>query len=417
MIEAIVIIGAGQAAAQAAISLRAGGFEGQLTMIGAEQVLPYQRPPLSKTFLAGELAAARLSLRPEAFYTQKQIALHLGARVEVIDREAKEVLTSLGQRFSYDVAVIATGGQPRRLSLPDTPAGDGNLEGVCYLHDLDESRFLRDQFKRGTVDDGDMRLVIIGGGYIGLEAAATARKLGLGVVILEAAERILMRVAAPEISDFFTRLHQQHGVRVEVNAQPTAFIGEQKISAVRDEMHGDCPADIALVGVGLSPDVALAEASALQVDNGIVVDEEMRTSDPSIYAIGDCASALLPLYPQHMRLESVQNAIYQAKIAAASICGRQAPPVEAPWFWSDQYDTKLQIAGLARAYDQTVLRGRVEDHSFVLFYLSGDQLLAADCINRPQEFLLSRRVIAQKGKVSPARLADSLLSPQEAFNG
>ena len=226
-----------------------------------------------------------------------------------------------------------------------------------------------------------------------------------------------MRVAAPEISDFFTRLHQQHGVRIEVNAQPTAFIGEQKILAVRDEAHGDCPADVALVGVGLSSDVELAEASALQVDNGIVVDEEMRTSDPSIYAIGDCASALLPLYPEHIRLESVQNAIYQAKIAAASICGGQAPPVEAPWFWSDQYDTKLQIAGLARDYDQTVLRGRVEDHSFVLFYLSGDQLLAADCINRPQEFLLSRRVIAQKGKVSPARLADSFLSPQEAFNG
>ena len=411
MIEAIVIIGAGQAAAQAAISLRAGGFEGALTMIGAEPVLPYQRPPLSKTFLAGELAAERLSLRPEAFYTQKQIALHLGARVEAIDREAKEVLTSLGQRFSYDVAVIATGGQPRRLSLQGS-----NLEGVCYLHDLDESRFLRDQFKRGTVDDGDTRLVIVGGGYIGLEAAATARKLGLDVVILEAAERILMRVAAPEISDFFTRLHQQHGVRVEVNAQPTAFIGEQKILAVRDEAHGDCPADVALVGVGLAPDVELAMAAQLKADNGITVDEEMRTSDSSIYAIGDCASALLPLYPQHIRLESVQNAIYQAKIAAASICGGQAPPVEAPWFWSDQYDTKLQIAGLARAYDQTVLRGRVEDHSFVLFYLSGDQLLAADCINRPQEFLLSRRVIAQKGKVSPARLADSLLSPQEALN-
>ena len=408
MIEAIVIIGAGQAAAQAAISLRAGGFEGALTMIGAEPVLPYQRPPLSKTFLAGELAAERLSLRPEAFYTQKRIALHLGARVEAIDREGKEVLTSLGQHFSYDVAVIATGGQPRRLSLQGS-----NLEGVCYLHDLDESRFLQDHFKRGA------RLVIVGGGYIGLEAAATAaaHKLGLDVMILEAAERILMRVAAPEISDFFTRLHQQHGVRVEVNAQPTAFIGEQKILAVRDEAHGDCPADIALVGVGLAPDVELAEASALQVDNGIVVDEEMRTSDPSIYAIGDCASALLPLYPEHIRLESVQNAIYQAKIAAASICGGQAPPVEAPWFWSDQYDTKLQIAGLARAYDQTVLRGRVEDHSFVLFYLSGDQLLAADCINRPQEFLLSRRVIAQKGKVSPARLADSLLSPQEALNG
>ena len=407
MIEAIVIIGAGQAAAQAAISLRAGGFEGALTMIGAEPVLPYQRPPLSKTFLAGELAAERLSLRPEAFYTQKRIALHLGARVEAIDREGKEVLTSLGQHFSYDVAVIATGGQPRRLSLQGS-----NLEGVCYLHDLDESRFLQDHFKRGA------RLVIVGGGYIGLEAAATAaaHKLGLDVVILEAAERILMRVAAPEISDFFTRLHQQHGVRVEVKAQPTAFIGEQKILAVRDEAHGDCPADIALVGVGLAPDVELAEASALQVDNGIVVDEEMRTSDPSIYAIGDCASALLPLYPEHIRLESVQNAIYQAKIAAASICGRQAPPIEAPWFWSDQYDTKLQIAGLARAYDQTVLRGRVEDHSFVLFYLSGDQLLAADCINRPQEFLLSRRVIAQKGKVSPARLADSLLSPQEALN-
>ena len=407
MIEAIVIIGAGQAAAQAAISLRAGGFEGALTMIGAEPVLPYQRPPLSKTFLAGELAAERLSLRPEAFYTQKRIALHLGARVEAIDREGKEVLTSLGQHFSYDVAVIATGGQPRRLSLQGS-----NLEGVCYLHDLDESRFLQDHFKRGA------RLVIVGGGYIGLEAAATAaaHKLGLDVVILEAAERILMRVAAPEISDFFTRLHQQHGVRVEVSAQPTAFIGEQKILAVRDEAHGDCPADIALVGVGLAPDVELAEASALQVDNGIVVDEEMRTSDPSIYAIGDCASALLPLYPEHIRLESVQNAIYQAKIAAASICGRQAPPIEAPWFWSDQYDTKLQIAGLARAYDQTVLRGRVEDHSFVLFYLSGDQLLAADCINRPQEFLLSRRVIAQKGKVSPARLADSLLSPQEALN-
>ena len=407
MIEAIVIIGAGQAAAQAAISLRTGGFEGALTMIGAEPVLPYQRPPLSKTFLAGELAAERLSLRPEAFYTQKQIALHLGARVEAIDREAKEVLTSLGQHFPYDVAVIATGGQPRRLSLQGS-----NLEGVCYLHDLDESRFLQDHFKRGA------RIVIVGGGYIGLEAAATAaaHKLGLDVVILEAAERILMRVAAPEISDFFTRLHQQHGVRVEVSAQPTAFIGEQKILAVRDEAHGDCPADVALVGVGLSPDVELAEASALQVNNGIVVDEEMRTSDPSIYAIGDCASALLPLYPEHIRLESVQNAIYQAKIAAASICGRQAPPVEAPWFWSDQYDTKLQIAGLARAYDQTVLRGRVEDHSFVLFYLSGDQLLAADCINRPQEFLLSRRVIAQKGRVSPARLADSLLSPQEALN-
>ena len=416
MIEAIVIIGAGQAAAQAAISLRAGGFEGALTMIGAEPVLPYQRPPLSKTFLAGELAAERLSLRPEAFYTQKRIALHLGARVEAIDREGKEVLTSLGQHFPYDVAVIATGGQPRRLSLQGS-----NLEGVCYLHDLDESRFLQDHFKRGTadgtVDDGDTRLVIVGGGYIGLEAAATARKLGLDVVILEAAERILMRVAAPEISDFFTRLHQQHGVRVEVSAQPTAFIGEQKILAVRDEAHGDCPADIALVGVGLAPDVELAMAAQLKVDNGITVDEEMRTSDPSIYAIGDCASALLPLYPEHIRLESVQNAIYQAKIAAASICGGQAPPVEAPWFWSDQYDTKLQIAGLARAYDQTVLRGRVEDHSFVLFYLSGDQLLAADCINRPQEFLLSRRVIAQKGKVSPARLADSLLSPQEALNG
>ncbi len=405
MSQSIVIIGAGQAAAQAAMSLRASGFAGVIMMIGAERALPYQRPPLSKVFLAGELAAERLNLRPEAFYAQKQIALLLGERVEAIDRKAQQVLTASGRRLPYDVAVIATGGQPRRLSVRGS-----DLDGVCYLHDLDESRRLKDRFKESK------RIVIVGGGYIGLEVAATARKLGVEAVILEAAERILARVAAPEISDFFTRLHQQHGARVEVNARVKEFIGAQKISALRDEAHGDFPADTALIGVGLAPDTRLAQEAALEVDDGIVVDEEMRTCDRSIYAIGDCARALLPLYDERVRLESVQNAIYQAKIAAAAICGKPPPPIEAPWFWSDQYEIKLQIAGLARAHDQTIMRGRSDESSFALFYLSGDRLLAADCINRPQEFLLSRRVIGQKGKVSPARLADESLSPQEAFN-
>ncbi len=405
MNSSVVIIGAGQAAAQALISLRAGGFEGAITLIGAEQALPYQRPPLSKAFLAGEMAAPRLNLRPEAFYAQKQIKLHLDDPVAVLDRAEKKIITASGAQFAYDVAVIATGGQPRRLNCRGC-----DLEGVHYLHDLAQSLNLKKE-----LDMGARRLVVIGGGYIGLEVAATARKRGLEVMILEAAARILGRVAAPEISDFFTKLHEQHGVGVKTRAQVAELVGDKNISAVRDQKKGDFPADMALVGVGFIPDTQLAEAAGLEVENGILVDGEMRSSDKSIYAIGDCANALLPLYDEPVRLESVQNAIYQAKIAAASICGAPPPPVEAPWFWSDQYDAKLQIAGLARSYDRTILRGAIETQSFVLFYLSGDRLLAADCVNRPQEFLLSRRVIGQRAAIAPARLADDSLAPQEAF--
>ena len=389
----VVIVGAGQAGAACAAKLRALGFDGAVTIIGEEAAPPYQRPPLSKAYLLGEMEEERLWLRSAEFYADQGIALRLGARVEAIDTGAR-VVTVGGEAVAYDELVLTTGSVPRRLPA----AIGGDLGGVFTVRTLADVDAMRGEFVAGR------RLVIVGGGYIGLEAAAVGAKLGLDVTVLEMAPRILQRVAAPETSDYFRALHGARGVKILESTGLERLLGEGRVTGVRLSDGRELPADFVIAGVGIVPATALAEAAGIAVENGIACDEMGRTSAPHVWAAGDCAS--FPWKGGRLRLESVGNAIDMAEAVAENICGAARPYAARPWFWSDQYDTKLQIAGLNTGYDRIVTRPG-EGGAVSFWYYRGEALLAVDAMNDSRAYMVGKRLIEMGKSPAAAQVADA----------
>ncbi len=393
----VLIIGAGHAGGSAAALLRQYGFEGEIVLAGEEPAAPYQRPPLSKAWLKGEAGLEDLLLRPESFYAEQAIDLRTGVTATRIDAAGKTVAFADGTVEPYDVLILATGSTARKLAVPgaDRP-------------DLLELRTLHDAERLKAALGPGRRLAVVGGGYVGLEAAASARALGAEAVVIERMDRVLARVASATLSDFFTRKHRAEGVEIVTGAEVTAFeddgvrLGDGRLIA----------ADAVLVGVGALACDALARTAGLACDNGVAVDENARTSDPSIYAVGDVTHRPVPVHGGRMhRLESVPNALEQAKQAAAAIVGRPAPPPEVPWFWSDQYEVKLQIAGLPFDADRQVVRGDPDgDGGFAVFHLKGDVVVCVEAVNAPAEFMGGRQLIARATPVDAARLADPAVS-------
>ena len=399
----VVVIGAGQAGAALVARLRSGGHAGPITLIGEEPHLPYQRPPLSKGYLLGEMDADRLTLRSAAFYADHDIALRLGTPVTGIDPAARTV--TLGdETIAYDHLVFTTGSVPRRLA----PAIGGDLAGVYTVRNLADVDAERAEFRPGR------RLVIVGGGYIGLEAAAVAAKLGLDVTVLEMAPRILQRVAAPETSDYFRALHTAHGVTILESTGLERLLGEAgHVTAARLTDGREIPADFVIAGVGILPATQLAEAAGVAIENGIRTDSHGRTSDPHIWAAGDCAS--FPWQGGRLRLESVQNAIDQADLVADNILGADKDYVPMPWFWSDQYDCKLQIAGLNTGYDRIVTRG--PDGAAVSFwYFQGDRLLAVDAMNDSRAYMVGKRLLETGRSVDAGAISNPATNLKSLLN-
>lgn len=402
MTDRIVIVGAGQAAAQAAQSLRGEGFAGPVTIIGDEPHPPYQRPPLSKKFLAGELSREQLLLRRPEHLAAAGVELRQNTRVETIDRKAKSVRLSGGATLGYAQLLIATGSRVRKVNFPGS-----DLPGIFYIRTIADVEAVRGRFKNGA------RLVVVGGGYIGLEVAAVAVKHGLSVTVLELAERVMQRVVCAPISEFYERVHKEAGVALRTRVPVEGFEGGGKVTGVRAG-GATIPADLVIVGVGIEPNVELARDAGLGLDNGIAVDEMARTSDPAIFAAGDCTSQVYVGLGRRVRLESVQNAIDQAKIAAAAIAGKPMPHLDVPWFWSDQYDLKLQIAGLAEPSDECVLRGDPSTRKFAVFRLRQGVIAAVEAVNAVPEFMIGKKLIAGRAAIAPAKLADLSL-PMKSF--
>ena len=399
----VVILGAGHAGGAMAAFLRQAGHAGPIVLVGDEPIPPYQRPPLSKAWLKGEADADSLALKEPSWYADNGCDLCLGVTVERLNRGARTVTLSDGSEVAYDVAVIATGARARKLTIPGA-----DLDGILELRTAADAEQLK------AALGPDKKLAIIGGGYVGLEAAASARALGSHAMVLEREERILARVACKELSDFFTDYHEAKGVKFELKVEISAFEGEGgKVRRVvlADGRKVDC--DAVLVGIGAIPNVELARDAGLECANGVVVDLDARTSDSSIFAIGDVTHRPLPLYDRHFRLESVPNALEQAKVAAGVIAGKPPLPPETPWFWSDQYDLKLQIAGMPFDVDTILVRGDPANAKFAVFHLKGDQIQAVEAVNSPPEFMMGKQLITNRKPISREKLADSTISMKE----
>lgn len=390
----VVVVGAGQAGASLVAKLRTEGFAGEITLIGAEKVPPYQRPPLSKAYLLGEMAQERLYLRPAEFYADQDITLRLDTRVTGIDRAAHVVTLSDGERLHYDELALTVGAHPRTLPA----AIGGMLDGVFAVRDLSDADAMAPAFTAGK------RVLIIGGGYIGLESAAVASKLGLHVTLVEMADRILQRVAAPETSDYFRALHQSHGVDIREGVGLDRLLGGTHVTGARLIDGTVLDIDFAVVGVGITPATILAESAGLDVGNGITTDSHGRTSDPHIWAAGDCASC--QFQGQTIRLESVGNAIDQAEAVATNIMQRDTPYQPMPWFWSDQYDCKLQIAGLNIGYTDVYVRKGDAPGVQSNWYYKGSELLAVDAMNDARNYMIGKRLIEAGRSPSPEQITD-----------
>ena len=388
----MVIIGAGHAAGQAAASLRQEKYEGSITIIGDEPHVPYQRPPLSKQYLSGEQAIDRVYLRPQKFYEDKNIDLKLGVSATAIDRAAKTVQLDNGEQIAYDKLIISTGSRPRKLNIEGS-----DLAGIHYLRTIADVDAIRAEMKPKR------NLVIVGGGYIGLEVASVGIDQGLNVHVLEMEERILQRVTTAEMSAYYHNLHTGRGVQIHTGTTVSGFAGDQHVQQV---LCGDqaFDADLVVVGIGIIPNVELAQDAGLTCDNGIVVDEHCRTSDPDIFAAGDCTNHPNPLLDRRLRLESVPNAMEQARVCAANMLGGDKTYAAIPWFWSDQYELKLQMVGFSADGDQQVVRGNMAENQFAVFYLNEGRVVAADAVNSPKEFMICKQLIGVE--VDPARLAD-----------
>ena len=392
----VVIVGASHAAVQAIDTLRREGHTGRIVLVGDEPSLPYNRPPLSKKYFSGELERERLLLRSAHFYEQAKVEVKLGVRATAIDRTDQRLRLSDGAELRYDKLLLCIGSRNRLLDVPGK-----DLRGIHYLRTMADVDDIRGEIP------GARRLVVVGAGYIGLEAAASARHLGLDVTVLEMADRPMNRVVAPEISAFYQRRHEREGVHLFCNTSVTSFVGAED-GRVRAVACGEreFPCDFVIVGVGIVPESTLAASAGLRCENGITVDDACQTSDPNIYAAGDCTCHPSVRYGRRLRLESVDNAVEQAKTAATNICGKPARHTHVPWFWSDQYDLKLQIAGLSTGYDQAVIRGDPEGGKFALYYLAQGELLAVDAVNSPKDFMTGKKWIAERKRPDPAKLAD-----------
>lgn len=407
----ITIIGASHAAAETIGSLRKFGWQGKIVLIGDEPVLPYQRPPLSKGYYKGEIEPEKLLIRQESFYEKNDVTLMLGRRVESIDRDNKtlKLVSSVEkpdnkfEQVPYDHLILATGTRAREL-----PIEGAELPNINYLRTKQDVDAIKSQLKVGS------KLLIVGAGYIGLEVAASAVKQGADVVVFEAMDRVLARVTSPQVSEFYQRVHKEEGVDIRLNSALQKF---QRTDSGLYAITGDgdaIPFDAAIVGIGVIPNTELAQDAGLACDNGIVVNEFTQTQDTSIYAIGDCSNHHNFLYNRRIRLESVPNAIAQAKVAAATICGKEMIYDQLPWFWSDQYDVKLQTAGLLQDHDQVVIRGDANNsRKFAAFYLKHGTLIAVDALNSPAEFMLSKKIIQQKISPDLSKLANPDVSLKE----
>jgi 3-phenylpropionate/trans-cinnamate dioxygenase ferredoxin reductase subunit len=391
-----IIIGAGHGGGTAAAMLRQNGYAEPIILIGEEPHAPYQRPPLSKGWLKGEVDAAGLLLRPRDWYAEADVDLRTSTRVVHIDRAARTVTLSTEEVLAYDNLIIATGARARKLVLPGS-----DLDGFLELRTIEDAEAIKAWFKPG------FRLAIIGGGYVGLEVAASARKLGAEVDLLEREERLLARVAGPALSTVFREVHEGHGVKFHFGVQVEGFEGlDGQVSGVNLADGSVIHCDAVLVGIGAIPNDDLAREAGLDCNNGVVVDGHARTSDPAIFAIGDMTQRPMPIYERSVRLESVPNALEQARQAAAAICGKPEPKPETPWFWSDQYDLKLQIGGMPFDVDQIVVRGDQATRKFAVFHLSGGRVQAVEAINSAPEFMIGRHWLASRREVDPVRLAD-----------
>lgn len=400
-----LIIGAGHAGSEAAVSLRQGGYDGSIILIGNETGLPYQRPPLSKAYLSGTVAVESLPIRPAATYETAAIELRSETTVTRIDTTAKWIELDDGSHLHYSSLILATGSRARPLQLEGL--GATLPENLHYLRSRKDADHLREQMQPGQ------RLTIVGGGYIGLEVAAVAKKADLTVTVLEAMPRLLARVTANEVSAFYDHEHRTAGIDLRLNSQLEHLkldVSGQRVEALVCADGSAIETDLVLVGIGAQPNIELAEQAGIAVDNGILVDEFTRTSAADVYAIGDCSNHPSPFYARRLRLESIPNAVEQARAAAATINGKSQAYQAIPWFWSDQYDLKLQISGLNQGYDQVVIRGKPSLRSFIAFYLNQGRLIAADCINRQQEFMVVKKLVHGGYSGAAAMLADETTS-------
>lgn len=402
--QRITIVGAGQAAAQAIETLHKRGHQGSITLIGDENLLPYQRPPLSKKFLAGMLDRDRLLIRHAAHYLDHGVDLRLGFAVASIDRARRRAELADGSLVEYDGLLLATGSHPRLLPLPGA-----ELAGVNYLRTVADVDRLRGELAPGR------RAVIIGGGYIGLEVAATCREAGLDVTVLEAAERVMNRVVSPAVSAFYEAEHARLGVHIICGARVDALSGTDRVTAVRLDDGHELPADFVLVAIGVAPTDALARTAGLECDNGILVDEYCRTSDPNIWAAGDCARLPSIHYGTRVRLESVDNAFEQGTSAALNMLGIRTVHDKVPWFWSDQFDLKMVIVGLSAAHDEVVMRGDPASRAFSVCYLRDGELIAVETINHTKDQMAARRLIPARARPDLAKLADPALALKDCL--
>ncbi len=400
----VVILGAGHAGGTAAALLRQYGHEGPITLVGEEPIPPYQRPPLSKAWLKGEADADSLALKPLEFYAGANIDFRPNTRAVALDRSARTVSLSDGTDVSYDVLILATGA--RAIALP---LEGKDLAGILFLRTAAHAEALKSQVGPGKT------LAVVGGGYIGLEVAASGRALGAEVVVLEREDRLLARVACPELSSFFHDYHEKKGVKIELGASVTGFVGQDgRVTGVSLADGRTIACDAVVVGVGAAPNDEIAKAAGLECARGVVVDLDARSvSDPNIFAIGDVAHRPMPIYERMFRMESVPNALEQAKQAASAITGRPRPAGECPWQWSDQYDLKLQIAGYPFDADQILLRGDPATAKFAIFHLKGDLVQAVEAINSPPEFMMGKQLILGRRPIDKSRLADPSVSMKE----
>ena len=405
MTESVIIVGASHAAAQCSVSLRQGGWEGDITVIGDEPVLPYHRPPLSKDFLSGQKSIDDILIRPSETYADANVVMRLGERVTEIDRDAKTIRTGKGTDLTYDKLVLCTGARVRRLPVPGE-----DLPGVFYLRDAQDVLAIKEKSEQSQ------SVIIIGGGYIGLEAAASLRKQGRDVTLLEAMPRILQRVTAPVMSDFYRRIHTEEGVKILEDVAASEIKESETGLRVTTACGRDLDADMVIIGIGVIPNTELADAAGLEIGNGIVVNAFCQTSDPDIYAAGDVTWHHNPIYDTHVRLESVPNATEQAKTVANHIVGKGKPYKSLPWFWSDQFDLKLQIAGLSTGFDTIILRGNPErDRSFAAYYFRDGTFIGVDAVNAPRDFMFGKMVLTKGNNIDPVKIADLSIAQKDAM--
>ena len=393
--EKLVIIGAGQSAIQCITSLKKEGYSGSITLVGEEEHLPYQRPPLSKGFLEDSINKERLYFKKLDFFTENKIQLHLGSSAEKVDMENNKVYLSDRSELEFDKLVFATGSRVRHLDFPGS-----DLSSIRYLRGLDDAESIKNDLKISQ------NLVVIGAGYIGLEVAAIAAKNNISVSVIEMADRVMNRTVDPQISQYYLELHQKNGVTFKFNTSLEEIKGDKSVQSVICSDGTEIKADTVIIGAGIIPNFELAEDAGIDCTNGIEVDEYGRTNLKNIYACGDCTNHPNKLLNKDLRLESVHNAMEQAKTVASSIMSNPSEYNQIPWFWSDQYDHKLQIVGLSGDHDTVTMRGDTSDSKFMLFYTREDELIAVDSINNSKEFLICRKLVTNKVKIKPSMISD-----------